>query len=87
MSICISRHGEYNEHTLGPDYECETCGALDMSAALAEVARTRSALRAVLSACDSYEATQASYRIEMGQREIIRVVRAEIAAALGEPRP
>ena len=42
------------------------------------------ALRAVLDACSTYEKTQAIYRIEMGQREIIRVVRAEIDAVLGE---
>ena len=42
------------------------------------------ALRAVLAACDTYEKTQGIYRIEMGQREIIRVVRAEIEAALKE---
>lgn len=42
------------------------------------------ALRAVLGACSTYEKKQAIYGIEMGQREIIRVVRAEIAAALGE---
>lgn len=42
------------------------------------------ALRAVLNACSTYEKTQAIYRIEMGQREIIRVVRAEVEAALGE---
>ena len=52
--------------------------------ARADVPRLVAALRAVLDACSTYEKTQAIYRIEMGQREIIRVVRAEIEAALGE---
>lgn len=41
------------------------------------------ALRAVLDACSTYEKTRATYLIEIGQREVIRVVRAEIEAALG----
>ena len=49
-----------------------------------QVRKRDAALRAVLDACSTYEKTQAIYRIEMGQREIIRVVRAEISAALGE---
>ena len=52
--------------------------------ARADVPRLVAALRAVLDACSTYEKTQAIYRIEMGQREIIRVVRAEIEAAFGE---
>lgn len=49
-----------------------------------DVPRLVAALQAVLDACGTYEKTQAIYRIEIGQREIIRIVRAEIAAALGE---
>lgn len=53
----------------------------------ADVPALVAALRAVLAVCNTYEATQGIYRIEMGQREIIRVVRAEIEAALkGEDR-
>ena len=52
--------------------------------AAADVPALVAALRAVLAACDTYEKTQGIYRIEMGQREIIRVVRAEIEAALKE---
>lgn len=55
-----------------------------IDAALANGEHMLAALRAVLDACSTYEKTQAIYRIEMGQREIIRVVRAEISAALGE---
>ena len=55
--------------------------------ARADVPALVAALRAVLDACSTYEKTQAIYRIEMGQREIIRVVRAEIEAALREVAP
>ena len=42
------------------------------------------AVHRVLAACESYERAQGLYRVEVGQREIIRAVRAEINAALGE---
>lgn len=66
----------------GPTYE--RSNAEFIAHARTDVPTLVAALRAVLNACNTYEKTQAIYRIEMGQREIIRVVRAEIEAALGE---
>ena len=48
MSKCISRHGEYSEHTFGgdevPEFTCSYCWVFDEDAALAEIARLRAAI-------------------------------------------
>lgn len=68
-----------NAYMLGYDEGCT-----DVPELVEAVRRRDAAIRAILDACSTYEKTQAIYGIEMGQREIIRVVRAEITAALGE---
>lgn len=37
MSTCISRHGEYSEHTLDDEFTCTLCGVLDEDALRAEL--------------------------------------------------
>lgn len=37
MSACISRHGEYGEHTPDAEYVCTLCGVLDEATLLAEL--------------------------------------------------
>lgn len=51
MSTCISRHGEYSDHTLDDEYECTRCHVLDEDALQAElhnVTRERDQARAEL---------------------------------------
>lgn len=41
MSACISRHGEYSEHTPDGEYTCQRCLVLDEDALRAELRRLR----------------------------------------------
>lgn len=50
MSKCISRHGEYSEHTVGEgdsEFTCQWCWSFDEDAALAVIKDLRAALAAV----------------------------------------
>lgn len=44
MSACISRHGEFSEHSLDNSHTCTLCGVLDEEALRAELAQARSAI-------------------------------------------
>src|SRR5690625_4282539 len=46
MSACISRHGEYSEHTPDGEYTCQRCYVVDEEAMRAEIERLRTALTA-----------------------------------------
>ena len=83
--------GEYAESILYADdaFDGELVRGLDnedgefIAAARTDLPAAVSALRAVLAECDYLERVQAAHRVEVGQREVIRKVRAAISTALG----
>lgn len=44
MSACISRHGEYSEHTPDAEWFCTLCGDVDTAGLRAEVGRLRAGI-------------------------------------------
>ena len=47
MSACISRHGEYGEHTPDAEWTCTLCAHVDTAGLLAEVDRLRAIMASV----------------------------------------
>lgn len=48
MSVCISRHGEYSEHTPDAEWTCTLCGEVDTAGLRAEVKRLRDGIEDML---------------------------------------
>jgi hypothetical protein len=72
VSTCISRHGEYSDHTPDADYRCTRCHVLDEDALINELVRLRQEVRD-----DSIEMRAATRSIEEATA-IMRIGKAEI---------
>src|SRR5690625_4104626 len=73
MSACISRHGEYSEHTPDGEYTCQRCYVLDEDALRVELRRLRAAL--------------ATSRTRPTREQIDSVVGAVLFNAMNHPDP
>lgn len=64
MSACISRHGEYGEHTPDADWTCTLCGDVDTAGLRAEVDRLRHENADLRRSRDERKATERRRRTE-----------------------
>ena len=95
MSSCISRHGEYSEHTLNDLYVCTYCSALDEDAMIAEVERLKAAAHlpgwespaALLDAYKHLLANHEAYQADIGRRVAADRAVIDAAKALREAQP
>ena len=95
MSACISRHGEYSEHTPDAEWTCTLCGDVDAAGLLDEVYRLRHENADLRRSRDERKATERQRRTEDreawmrahgGEAERLREVVAvadRVAASLG----
>lgn len=54
MSACISRHGEYSEHTPDAEWVCTQCGDVDTAGLRDEVDRLRAGIEALARDGEAY---------------------------------